>query len=127
MRPPGRSRACSATSAMRWKIELPRTGHQSRTSRVTPWSQRNEGEASMRGKVLSYSDLDGIGLISGDDGVRYDFVRGGLQGGRRTISAGSDVDFQIDGTRAINIYVVGAAATGQVGDKNKIAAALLAF
>ena len=81
----------------------------------------------MRGKVLSYSDLDGLGLISGDDGVRYDFVRGGLQNGMRFIQTGADVDFQVDGTRATNIYTVGGAAVGQVGEKNKIAAALLAF
>jgi TM2 domain-containing membrane protein YozV len=81
----------------------------------------------MRGKVLSYSDLDGLGLISGDDGARYDFVRGGLQNGLRFVQPGKDVDFQIDGTRAINIYVVGPPTVGQVGDKNKLAAALLAL
>ena len=81
----------------------------------------------MRGKVLSYSDLDGIGLISGDDGKRYDFVRGGLQNGLRFIQPGTDVDFQILEDRAINIYAVGQPPVGQVGDKNKIAAALLAL
>ena len=76
----------------------------------------------MRGKVLSYSDLDGLGLISGDDGARYDFVRGGLQGGIRIIHPGTEVDFQIDGTRAINIYAVSTPlSVGQIGDKNKIA------
>ena len=80
----------------------------------------------MRGKVLSYKDLEGEGLISGDDGLRYPFLRGALQNGMRTIAPGTDIDFEaIDGTAA-NIYAVGGSA-GQVGDKNKIAAALLAF
>ena len=49
----------------------------------------------MRGKVLSYQDLEGTGIISGDDGKRYSFVRGDLQDGVRTVRVGADVDFQI--------------------------------
>jgi len=76
----------------------------------------------MRGKVLNYVDLEGTGLISGDDGLRYPFVRGALQNGVRFVSAGTEVDFQIEDGKANSVYVV----AGQWGDKNRIAAALLA-
>ena len=78
----------------------------------------------MRGKVLSYSDLEGSGLISGDDGQRYAFVRGALQGGVRMVSPGTEVDFQIEDGKAVGIYVV--VIAGSLGGKNRIAAALLA-
>ncbi len=76
----------------------------------------------MRGKVLSYVDLEGTGLISGDDGLRYPFVRGALQNGVRVVSPGTEVDFQIEDGKAVGVYVM----AGQWGDKNRIAAALLA-
>lgn len=81
----------------------------------------------MRGKVLSYNDLEGHGLISGDDGQRYGFVRGGLSNGVRTVNPGTDVDFEAADGKATNIFVMRGPAIGQVGQKNKIAAALLAF
>jgi len=76
----------------------------------------------MRGKVLSYNDLDGAGLISGDDGQRYAFVRGALQNGLRIIAPGTEVDFQVEDGKAVSVYAV----AGQWGGKNRIAAALLA-
>ena len=80
----------------------------------------------MRGKVLSYADLEGHGLISGDDGQRYPFTRGDLSGGVRSVLPGTDIDFEVvDGT-AKNIYVTSSPSVLS-GDKNKIVAALLAF
>ncbi len=76
----------------------------------------------MRGKILTYSDFDGSGLISGDDGRRYGFVRGALQNGARAVSPGTDIDFQIEDGQAVGVYIV----AGHLGDKNRIAAALLA-
>lgn len=81
----------------------------------------------MRGKVLSYADLDGAGLISGDDGQRYPFTRGDLGGGVRSVIPGTDVDFEVENGAARNIYVTTPAYGGLSGDKNKIVAALLAF
>lgn len=81
----------------------------------------------MRGKVLSYADLDGTGLISGDDGQRYPFTRGDLGGGVRSVIPGTDVDFEVEDGAARNIYVTTPAYGGLSGDKNKIVAALLAF
>lgn len=80
----------------------------------------------MRGKVLSYDDDIGSGLISGDDGVRYTFTRGGLMGGARQASAGSTVDFEIANGVATNIYIISGAPLNLSGDKNRIVAALLA-
>ena len=80
----------------------------------------------MRGKVLSYDDSTAQGLISGDDGVRYAFTRGDLNG-VRVIAAGTNVDFNVADDRATSIYALRGATAGQVGDKNKIAAAVLAF
>lgn len=93
----------------------------------------------MRGKVLSYQDLEGNGVISGDDGKRYSFLRGDLQDGVRTVRVGADVDFQIDGDKATGVYVMsggGSAAADSIneaveafssGDKNKIVAGILAI
>ena len=81
----------------------------------------------MRGKVLSYNDDAATGLISGDDGVRYEFTRGSLKDDVRTVAPGSTVDFEVEGQTAINIYVIGSAPLNLSGDKNKIVAALLAF
>lgn len=81
----------------------------------------------MRGKVLSYDDYTGSGLISGDDGVRYTFTRGGLMGGAREAVPGSTVDFEVADGVASNIYIIGGAPLNLSGDKNRIVAALLAF
>ena len=81
----------------------------------------------MRGKVLSYDDYTGSGLISGDDGVRYTFTRGGLMGGAREAFPGSQVDFEVADGVATNIYITSGASISLSGDKNRIVAALLAF
>ena len=81
----------------------------------------------MRGKVLSYDDYTGSGLISGDDGVRYTFTRGGLMGGAREAFAGQQVDFEIADSVATNIYIISAAPLNLSGDKNRIVAAILAL
>ena len=80
----------------------------------------------MRGKILSYDDYTGSGLISGDDGGRYTFTRGSLMGGARDVLPGAEVDFEVTDNVATNIYVTGG-VSALSGDKNKIVAALLAF
>jgi TM2 domain-containing membrane protein YozV len=92
----------------------------------------------MRGKVLSYQDLEGTGIISGDDGKRYSFLRGDLQDGVRTVRIGADVDFQTDGDKASGIYVMGSSSAAadsineavesfSSGEKNKVVAGILAI
>ena len=78
----------------------------------------------MRGKVLGYDDHAGQGTISGDDGNRYQFTRGSLQGGQRIALPGQDVDFVVENGVATNIFTI---RSGGTGEKNKLVAALLAF
>jgi TM2 domain-containing membrane protein YozV len=75
----------------------------------------------MRGKVLSFNGSGG--LISGDDGNRYGFAVSDLQGGAVYVAAGSTVDFEVEGGRAVSVYILSAA----IGDKNRYVAAILAF
>ena len=61
----------------------------------------------MRGRVLQYNDQLGQGLISGDDGKRYTFTRGDLQGGARTVAAENEVDFESsEGNAAKAVFVL---------------------
>jgi uncharacterized membrane protein YhaH (DUF805 family) len=59
----------------------------------------------MRGEVLRYSDAEGQGLISGDDGVRYSFVRGDLAQ-LAPVRAGMRVDFKPEGEHARDIVLL---------------------
>jgi TM2 domain-containing membrane protein YozV len=78
----------------------------------------------MRGRVLNYSDAEARGLISGEDGTRYPFVRGALEG-MRSIRSGADVDFQVENGNAVGIYMLPGSSV--FGEKNRIVAAVLAF
>jgi TM2 domain-containing membrane protein YozV len=76
----------------------------------------------MRGRVLSFDVRSGEGMISGEDGRRYTFIRADLKGGATTIYTGAVVDFQLADERAVEIYVL-----APPNDKERIVAALLAF
>jgi TM2 domain-containing membrane protein YozV/cold shock CspA family protein len=76
----------------------------------------------MRGRVLTYDNLSGSGLISGDDGQRYSFSRSALQGGYTALTPGTEVDFQVEGGAASGIYVISGG-----WEKNRIVAAVLAL
>jgi TM2 domain-containing membrane protein YozV len=79
----------------------------------------------MRGRLLGFDTRTGNGQISGDDGRRYPFASADWR--PRTLPrSGQAVDFDIAGDRTIDIYSLGGGGLA-VGDKNKIAAALLAF
>lgn len=64
----------------------------------------------MKGQVLHYDDNTGVGQISGDDGIRYNFTRYDLKR-LVPIAAGSQVDFDFEGRDAKEIYVLSGAAT----------------
>ncbi|MGE0339594.1 MAG: NINE protein [Xanthobacteraceae bacterium] len=82
----------------------------------------------MRGKVINYDDKEGRGIISGDDGNRYEFVRGAIGGNLRSLRAGTDVDFNVTGRQATDIFAYRPSTSGgQVGQKSKVAAGLLAI
>lgn len=77
----------------------------------------------MKGKVLDYNVESRNGVISGDDGSRYSF--GVEQWKSATLpSAGSQVDFSVNGHEAEAIYLIKVAANGS---SKKLTAALLAF
>ncbi|HEX4860965.1 MAG TPA: DUF805 domain-containing protein [Rhizomicrobium sp.] len=61
----------------------------------------------MKGRILGYSHTDYKGMISGQDGQRYDFVRMDWRG-RGEPAPGMDVDFQADGAKAKDVYQVAA-------------------
>lgn len=58
----------------------------------------------MRGRILGYNGSDFRGLISGQDGQRYDFVRLDWRAAGEP-AAGMDVDFRPDGAMARDIFL----------------------
>lgn len=77
----------------------------------------------MRGEILSYDDVSGTGLISGDDSIRYGFARSAIQAGG-VIRAGARVDFVPEGVEATQIMVLAgdpAAAFGQAASSSYVA------
>lgn len=66
----------------------------------------------MQGTVLSYSDNEGKGLISGDDGERYSFTRADLQQ-LKPVEAGMRVDFRKDDETAREIFLIDQPATAE--------------
>ena len=83
----------------------------------------------MKGQILDYSIQTNSGVISGDDQNRYQFS--GVQWrDPRNPARGQRVDFAVDGTgQAIEIYLTNQSIQlpNQLGNKNRIVAALLAF
>ena len=83
----------------------------------------------MKGQILDFSIQSNSGVISGDDQNRYHFT-GASWRGQISPARGQKVDFTVDGTgQANDIYVLSSAFafTNQVGEKNRIVAAGLAF
>ncbi len=79
----------------------------------------------MKGQVLDFSIQTNEGVISGSDGSRYTFS-GGDWKDNRAPARGMNVDFDVDGTRAVSVYRAVGSASGQ-GEKSKVAAGLLAI
>ena len=83
----------------------------------------------MKGQILDFSIQSNSGVISGDDQNRYHFT-GVSWRGQIPPARGQKVDFTVDGTgQANDIYVLSSASafTNQVGEKNRVVAAVLAF
>jgi hypothetical protein len=79
----------------------------------------------MRGTILSYSSP--LGYISGDDGQRYQFRRDQWNLDR-VPQKGDRVDFEPDGTMAINIFEEpGTGSPSTSGPKSRVTAAILAI
>ncbi len=69
-----------------------------------------KGATGLRGEILSYDTITGTGLISGDDGVRYDFASAALQSAA-VPAAGVRVDFVPEGATATQILILAGTAT----------------
>jgi len=85
---------------------------------------------SMKGLILHLSE--GGGLISGDDDSRYTFLFADILTNPKQIFAGSRVDFQIEGDKAVQIIPIpggnNVTTTGGVTkEKDKLVAGLLAI
>ena len=75
----------------------------------------------MQGTILSFNDEVNTGLISGHDGVRYSFTRSDLTSSNDNPKEGLNVDFDVDGKKAIEIVFLSS------GEKKKTTAILLAL
>jgi TM2 domain-containing membrane protein YozV len=81
----------------------------------------------MHGRVLAFDYRAGEGHITGADGNRYRFTTGDWKP-QAPPRAGQPVDFEIDGSQALEIYAaVGGGGAYGFERKDKITAALLAF
>ncbi|MGB1262141.1 MAG: TM2 domain-containing protein [Cognaticolwellia sp.] len=77
----------------------------------------------MKGKILEFNEESRSGVISGDDGNRYNFEIAQWKGSALP-KAGNKIDFSVNGENAEAIYVESFVAGGA---SKKIAAALFAF
>ncbi len=67
----------------------------------------------MKGKILFYDATSNSGKISGDDGVRYDFVKLDWKGGVEP-KEGLEIDFSVEDGKAKDIFIVkNAVANGE--------------
>ncbi|MDF1871358.1 NINE protein [Vannielia sp.] len=80
----------------------------------------------MRGEILTYDAQTARGLISGEDGQRYEFAGTDVKDRFNLIRPGMPVDFQADNGLARSIYPVGV-MTGASPEKEKLVAGLLAL
>ncbi|MGO2088385.1 MAG: TM2 domain-containing protein [Oceanisphaera sp.] len=77
----------------------------------------------MKGKILDFNETSRSGVISGDDGNRYNFVENEWKSATQP-KAGSNIDFSTNGENAESIYVESYSPSGS---SKKIPAALFAF
>ncbi len=78
----------------------------------------------MKGKILDFNIQNSTGIISGDDGQRYNFITAEWKSDKSPV-ANQIVDFSVDGENATGIYLDKNVASEE--GKSKIVAALLAF
>lgn len=76
----------------------------------------------MKGKILDFNETSRSGVISGDDGNRYNFVENEWKSATQP-KAGSNIDFSTNGENAESIYVESYSPSGS---SKKIPAALFA-
>lgn len=59
----------------------------------------------MQGKILDYNNELKSGLIRGDDGSKYNFSNNDCKSTNKPLP-GKEVDFEVNGDKAIDIYVL---------------------
>lgn len=79
----------------------------------------------MEGKILAPPRGAENGVISGDDGNRYEFDLAQWKADGPP-NAGIKVDFKVEGEAAVEVYALNATSSSAAGSK-KVAAALFAF
>lgn len=79
----------------------------------------------MKGNILDVNESTRSGIISGEDGNRYNFETTEWKASVLP-KTGTKVDFSVSGNSALAIYVDSAASSG-IPSSNKLVAALLAF
>ncbi len=77
----------------------------------------------MTGKILNFDARTKTGIISAEDGNRYEFSMDTWKG-ETMPPKGSEVDFVVYNDKAVEVYPIKSAISGE---KSKVAAALLAF
>ena len=71
----------------------------------------------MKGKILGFSEAEGTGAISAEDGSRYRFARANWRG-ERPPATGTAVDFEGADGLAKEVYPVGGAVLAALGNIN---------
>ena len=80
----------------------------------------------MKGTVLEYNIATATGVISAEDGNRYNFIGVEYKGSLQAIRSNIEVDFQINEEgKAVGLYPMGKQVSNT--DKSKIVAGLLAL
>lgn len=77
----------------------------------------------MKGKILDFNIQSSSGVISGNDGNRYNFTSSEWKSDKSP-ATNQVVDFSVDGGNATSIYLESSSVSGE---KSKIVAGLLAF
>ncbi|MGC9424101.1 MULTISPECIES: TM2 domain-containing protein [Vibrio] len=76
----------------------------------------------MKGTIIDFNESQRLGLISGEDGQRYQLAMSEWKGSQFP-KVGAAVDFSVEGDQSISVYPLSVSS----GSSKKIAAALLAF
>ena len=79
----------------------------------------------MKGKILFYDAMSNSGKISGEDSVRYDFVKLDWKGSVEP-KEGLEVDFEIVDGKAKDVFVIKNTAANQ-GNKSFVTTLILAI
>ena len=95
----------------------------------SPVQDSGAAAQSTKGRVLAFDWKTASGVISGDDGYRYDFQTNDWVSEARP-DVGTEVDFEKDGSYAKKIYVSPGASPAsalQPGESKRLAAGILAI